>query len=328
MASNARGTYRIGTVGVAPGQSGRGTIPVSTGLDGSPLGVPIQVVHGARPGPRLWAQAGTHGDEYDGMRALQLVVREIDPATFAGTLLAIMSLNIAAHQVRQRVSLIDGLDINRVYPGDPQATYTRRLAARVMGLVTEHADYLMDLHGGGNEFDVVHYSIYHAAEGRAGAESERMAKAAGTPLVWASRDVWLENGLFTRATQAGIPSTIIECGGEGSLREAPVASHVESIRGVLRHLGMLEGEAPQQERYTLMDGADFLTCATGGFSLQRAALGDEVVEGQPIVSIVDRWGDEVEVVRSPYRRAVVLAIRTYAAVHTGSNVCILGRVAG
>jgi predicted deacylase len=325
MGPSTGDTITIGDVTAGRGQTVRGRIDVGVSLDGSPLAIPVQVVHGATAGPRLWVQAGTHGDEYDGMRALQIVVRELDPGQVRGTVLAIMSLNIAAHQVRQRVSLIDGLDINRVYPGDSSATYTRRLADRIMRLVQDHADYLMDLHGGGNEFDVVHYSIFHAAAGRAGQESEALAKAAGTLLVWASRDVWLENGLFTRATQAGIPSTIIEVGGQGSLREAPVQAHVTSIRGVMRHLKMIDGDPPHEPSYTMMDGADFLTCASGGFSIQRTALGEILSEGQPVVSIVDRWGDEIEVVRSPYRRSAVLALRTYAAVHPGSNVAILGR---
>ncbi|MCA1647821.1 MAG: succinylglutamate desuccinylase/aspartoacylase family protein [Chloroflexi bacterium] len=325
--TSAKGeTLSIGDVSVARGQTARGRIQVGVSLDGSPLAMPIQVVHGAQPGPRLWVQAGTHGDEYDGMRALQLVVRELDASQLRGSVLAIMSLNIAAHQVRQRMSLIDGLDVNRVYPGDPTATYTRRLAHRVMDLVQVHADYVMDLHGGGNEFDVVHYSIFHAAPGRAGEESETLAKAAGTSLVWASRDLWLENGLFTRATQAGIPSTIIEVGGEGSLRDAPVQAHVTSIRGIMRHLKMIDGAPPREPSYTMMDGADFVTCANGGFSLKHTALGEVVTEGQPVVSIVDRWGDEIEVVRSPYPRSVVLALREYAAVHPGSNVAILGRI--
>jgi hypothetical protein len=85
----AAGPVEVGTARGAPGQKARGRLKVLETSDGAPIAVPVVVVSGRDPGPVVWAHACSHGDEYGGPRALQDVVRGLDPARMSGTLVAV-----------------------------------------------------------------------------------------------------------------------------------------------------------------------------------------------------------------------------------------------
>jgi predicted deacylase len=55
--------------------------------------------------------------------------------------------------------------------------------------------------------------------------------------------------------------------------------------------------------------------------------GDPVGDGTPLARVVDVYGDEVEVLRSPVGGAIVLGIQEFPVVATGSWVTELGIVA-
>ena len=75
----------IGTARGVRGQTVRGSLKVAEAADGSPVALPIAIVTGAKPGPVVWVQAAAHGDEYGGPRALQEVVKGLDPQAMSGT---------------------------------------------------------------------------------------------------------------------------------------------------------------------------------------------------------------------------------------------------
>src|SRR5262245_1161803 len=80
-----RPPVEIGTARAVAGQRVIGALKVAEDADGTPIVLPIELVTGPKPGPVAWVQAVTHGDEYGGARALQDVVRGLDPAGMSGT---------------------------------------------------------------------------------------------------------------------------------------------------------------------------------------------------------------------------------------------------
>ena len=57
--------FEIGDVILSPGETYRGDLKVSNGIDAIESFIPITVHHGANPGPVLSLIAGIHGSEYD-----------------------------------------------------------------------------------------------------------------------------------------------------------------------------------------------------------------------------------------------------------------------
>lgn len=325
-AKGNREVIEIGSARAARGQRADGWLEIGRRTDNSVIRTPAILVNGAHDGPALWIHGATHGDEYDGTVAIWRALKLVDPSALRGALIVFPALNTSAGAARQRVSPIDGLDMNRVFPGDPNGTYTRRLAHLTERMVTEHADFMIDLHGGGNEFSVVYYTIFHKADNEAGRASERLAKSAGSHLVWASNDAWLRDGLFTRVTKAGIGAMLVECGGEGRLHEQNVRDHERSLVSMMRHLRMIDGEPEPavDDEFVMMGSADFFHCTMGGYLTPLVKLGEEVQQGQPLLRIHDVFGNEVETVTAPTSPSIVLAIKTYGVTNGGAPMGILG----
>lgn len=133
----------------------RSPVALSAGIHFLTPTVPIHVFEAAEPGPTCLIQAGIHGDEIAGVHALQeLLERGIQPVR--GRLLVIPVMNPAAYRARQRAAP-GGLDLNRQFPGDPDAPEVeRRLAAAFMALVlAERPALVATLHESQKRYDPV-----------------------------------------------------------------------------------------------------------------------------------------------------------------------------
>ncbi len=104
--------------------------------------VHLHVIEAASPGPTALIQAGIHGDEIAGVHALEELLEEgVTPQR--GRLLIVPCMNPPAYRARQRAAP-GGLDLNRVFPGDPAAPEReRRLAHVFMELVRRERPALM-----------------------------------------------------------------------------------------------------------------------------------------------------------------------------------------
>ena len=70
------------------------------------------------------AFGGVHGDEYEGVLAIPEVMRRLDPAAMRGAVIAVPVCNVPAFATATRSSPIDGLNMARVFPGDPGGALT------------------------------------------------------------------------------------------------------------------------------------------------------------------------------------------------------------
>ena len=107
----------IGGLLAQAGTRATGIVPVDVGV--ATLEVPVAIVHGSRPGPRVAVTAGIHGAEYVSIAALREVVLGLEPAAVTGSLVAVLTASPAAFAARSiYVNPLDGLNLNRQFPGD------------------------------------------------------------------------------------------------------------------------------------------------------------------------------------------------------------------
>ena len=69
---------------------------------------------------------------------------------FSGRLILIPTLNNSATQAGQRVSPLDGLNLNRTFPGDPYGSITEQSSFYLNDHLFPVADAYADLHSGGS----------------------------------------------------------------------------------------------------------------------------------------------------------------------------------
>ena len=94
-------TIQVGTLSAKPGTKVTGYLTPLQWYDGSYCRVPVAIINGARPGPTLWIQCASHGNEYQGMGAVQRLIVETDPETLSGALILVPVLNIVAFNAQR-----------------------------------------------------------------------------------------------------------------------------------------------------------------------------------------------------------------------------------
>src|SRR3954470_13009713 len=172
-------TIAIGSLEASPGTRVTGVVPVDLGA--ATLEVPVAIIHGSKPGPRVAVTAGIHGAEYVSIAALRDVVFGLDPSEVTGSLIAVLTANPAAFAARAiYVNPLDGLNLNRQFPGDAKGSPTQRLAHWLATTVIAGSDVFVDLHCGDiNEALESFTGIQDTGEASLDARSRELAEAYG-----------------------------------------------------------------------------------------------------------------------------------------------------
>ena len=74
---------------VAPGTRRRHSIELTELADGTRVSIPLDLVNGARPGPRLYLGAAIHGDEVDGVGILFRALAGVNPKRLQGSIVCV-----------------------------------------------------------------------------------------------------------------------------------------------------------------------------------------------------------------------------------------------
>lgn len=290
--------------------------------------MPIMVVRGHREGPTFLALAGVHGNEIEGIAALQELFAELVPESLTGTWVAVGCSNVDAYLAADRGGSADGQDMARVFPGRPDGTLTERVAHCLTEDFIRRASFLCDLHSAGRTYRMAPMTGYALATGDLTAVQREAARAFGLPLVWGTAPN--EGRSLSAALALGIPAIYAETTGTGGCRREDVAAYVEGVRRVMIHLGMLEGtvQAPSGQRLiedpTPASGnlqEHNVTPVSGRF---RAAVNvnDCVQPGTLLGDVVDLFGEVCFECRSETRGAVLM-IRHVPRVEAGDALAVI-----
>jgi uncharacterized protein len=223
------------------------------GAGREPLAV---VVHSAGRGPAVAVTANIHGDEVTGVAAAHRLDELLPQLLVRGTVALYPSLNPRGLARQQRVQPDDGVDLNRVFPGERDGTGAARHAALLWDdLAARKLDALVDLHA--DSAVAVPYAIIDRATHLRGQARERMdralaamAHASGlTVLHEYPEDQYVKFRLDrslagAMVNHAGIAAITCEVGPRRAVDPAAVRVTVAAVLRILHHLGLVE-QAPE-----------------------------------------------------------------------------------
>jgi len=297
----------LSEVRTEPGTIERGLWHIGSDPSGLSEPIPIIVMNGKEDGPTLWIQGCIHGDEFAAAWAVTSLAREIDPKELKGRLILLPILNISAFRARRGSSPIDNVELYRAFPGSPSGSYTAQIAHAISKELVAIADYMIDVHSGNSIYRCVQFASYPGGMA-ASAKAEEIALATGSPIV-VRRNEWAENEkaiMFMYACSQGIPSVMISVGGHRRIEPQFIQPLIESCKGVMRFIGMIPGEAVALDRSKLLKGIYYIFSTKGGFVLREAENGSWLEKGQIIVRLYNVYGEEVEVIRCPFDKALLI----------------------
>jgi predicted deacylase len=287
--------------------------------DGSWLTVPVEVLVGSRPRPRLVAIAGVHGDEPEGMLALLDFAERSDPARFRGTVVLVPVANPPAFAAHQRRSPLDGHDLNRIFPGRPEGTPSERLAYRLVHDILSGADLVFTLHSWYATGMVVPHVEVPDGGDDVSRRSWDAAVAAGFRRI--RRSGWQPGVLGVTAVERSIPVLEAEIGGQGTSTAENRTAYVEHLTRLLRHLGILDGDVPPNPNVEIL-GRGLVHAPVGGMLRPQVALGDYVEAGAVLAVITNLHGEPLVEIRAPHG-GLIAAVRHFVSVNPGDLVFAL-----
>ncbi len=302
---------------VAPGSRGYTTLKVCKLLNGSFIEVPVHIVNGVKPGPKLLLSSLVHGSEWFITLVLNEFVLELDPAKLSGTVVYLPIVNPTAFGAGTSNTPEDMTNLNRAFPGytAPSVfdvpTVTQRLAYIVNKEILEKIDHVLDFHcsawGRVTEAIDIHRPAMKDASQELKDEIWNLAKTFGSVRTIHDYNGAMLKTLSGYAATIGKPSIGIELGGGGwgeEIEKMFFEKGFRGIRNIMVYLGMLEGEiAPPDRKQILITERYVLSAIYSGWHMLEVGidqLGEIVDEGQLLGKIIDPYTvKEVEEIQSP-----------------------------
>ena len=286
-------------VAVAAGERRRIDVPVARSY-GRESVLPVIVVHGRRPGPRLFLSAAIHGDEINGVEIIRRVLGLPAMARLRGALFAVPVVNVYGFTAQSRY-LPDRRDLNRAFPGSQTGSLAARLAHAFMTEVVTQATHGIDLHTGSNHR--TNLPQLRACMDDPGTAS--IAKAFGVPVVLNAN---LRDGSLRQAVlERDIPMLLYEAGEALRFDEVSIRAGVRGVVSVMRQIGMLTGGPRTPSRVEPLVARRSLWVRAPGSGMLRShvALGERVARGDTLGWIADPFEGGEHQVPAPAAGLVV-----------------------
>jgi len=336
--------FKIGDLDVLPGTTGFGHL-VGNHRGAGDLKIPITVVNGAKSGPVLGITAAVHGCEYNGVITCVTLGRDLDPKQLTGTLVLVPVANPPAFDTRTPFyNPLDGVNLNRVFPGNPYGSSSEQIAHALYQNVILRSDVYIDLHSGDMYEEIpLHTGINRVGDADLDAKAEKIARlfdmnllcimGKGIDDVGATMETegmtfaGLRSGLTScgNAALAGKPAVLIEAGGMGTVEPRVVDIEIRGIHNVMKYMGMLSGSPDTSLNHTPCYGMYIVKTKLGGLYTPDVACGDIVKKGQRLGTMMDIRGRRIAEYHSPME-GFVLMMYTTPVRASGETIVILGRL--
>jgi predicted deacylase len=331
LTAQDRPTFTVGTATALRGKTVTGVIEVPRGIDSS-TSIPVAVVQGSRPGPVLALVAGAHGTEYTSIIALEKLIGSLNPSEIAGTVIIVPLVNIQSFERKvPHVNPVDGVSMNRMYPGKPNGTQTERVSYLITKQVVDQCDHLIDLHGGDLDENLRPYSYWTKTGNEVQDKiSREMVLAFGLDHIIISvdrpKDPNASRYLENTATTRGKPSITVEAGYAGTVEPDDLHALVHGCLNVMRYLKMLPGAVTPVSHPVWIETIASVTSEQTGMFYPLVRRGTYVERGMKVGYVTDYVGKTIYEASSP-AAGVVLYICAVPSMRKGDTIANVGVIA-
>jgi len=324
-------------VDVPAGKRGFTWIPVTTTARGSELRLPLHIANGSEDGPTLGLCCVVHGDAMYPVEIVRNALEKVDLNQLRGRILAIPVANPVAFESGTRATGL-GLDtdknnLNRVFPGNPDGWLTEKIAFAITEHFFSELDFLIDFHCGGLDH-AIDYTRIDKPPTPYGDKVLEVSRMYGSEVLCimeyesARRD--FPGTLTGLAEEKNVVAVLSEIGGNMMFNDPKYLERTtDGIFNVMRHCGMLEGEAVLPEKQSVIHERCLLRPQCGGLFYPRVGydkLAQTVPGGTVLAEVISPYTFErLEVMTAPYESTMLISMRgDFSRVNPGDYAYILG----
>jgi uncharacterized protein len=321
----------VGTATAHAGEKATGFVQVPAGVDAA-TNIPVIVINGAKPGPKLALVAGSHGTEYASIIALEKLAQTVKPGELSGTVIILPLLNLGSFtQKVPHLNPVDGKNMNRMYPGNPNGTQTERALWAIGRQVVEPSDYLIDLHGGDLDENLRRYSYWpQTGNENLDVTSRAMVMAFGLDHIIIQKSQGPATPGATPisrfAQELGKPTIIAEAGHAGTTNAEDIDALVQGSENVMRYLKMLPGEVRPVEHPVWIGQITTVRSDQDGIFYPLVVPESYVQQGMRVGYTTDYFGNKLADVITPVS-GVVVYVCSVPSMKKGDTAAYIGEIA-
>ena len=185
-----------------------------------------------------------HGDEYEGPIALQELASTLESRSRSKAASFILPMmNYPAFVAGTRCSPVDGMNMNRSFPGKADGTVTEKICHYISTELVPISDIVLDFHSGGKTLDFLPFAAAHVLpDKKQQAACMAAMQAFNAPYSCQMLEIDNVGMLDTDVESQGKTFVTTELGGGGSSSAKTVTIARKGIRNLLRHAGILTGD--------------------------------------------------------------------------------------
>ena len=309
-------SFKVGETTVKPGEKVRGSIRVAKASTHE-VTIPYIIIHGSETGPTLTLLSGVHAVECAPIEAMFRVSDIVSPDEVKGTLIIIPVVNTEGFHTRKPyLNQLDHLNQNQVFPGDPEGSITKRVAHTIFESFVSKSDYLVDCHSADIGEDVTHGMFIYETEDEE--LREKMVQMASCFECYFIETTRISGNTGEAIKKYQIPCIMTESGAPFPIREDDVQYHVDGVLTLMKHLGMMKGEATLKTP-PIDPPIKRLWAQTGGAWRRQVEAGQRVKEDQLLGTVSSLEGETLQTVSAPFS-GVVSFLRTHYSVNEGDTL--------
>jgi predicted deacylase len=308
-------TLKVGDVLANPGDKKSGFIKVPKGTDCPEIQIPITIINGAKGGPILALTAGIHGYEYPPILALQRLRKQVESSRISGAVIMVHVVNMPSFLKRTiYYNPYDWKNQNRVFPGKKNGSMTERIAYQISKEVIDQCDYLIDMHCGDGNEDLMPY-LYCTKTGDEALDSQtrELAKNFGFKVIIHESVKPNESSASHCANSAllkGKPALTVESGKLGKTDEEDIIRVIKGTYNTLKHLKMIPGNPELLFEPVCVKSVTYIRSEHKGIFYPLSHSGRHVQKGELLGYLTDFFGNIIQKAIAPHDGIIMYIIAT------------------
>ena len=283
-------------------------------------------------GPTALLTGANHGDEYEGPIALFNLTSRDNIDDIQGRIIVIPAMNYPAFLSGDRVSPIDKVNLNRIFPGRPDGTVTEIIADYFSRTLVPMADYVLDIHSGGKTLDCLPFAASHVLNDKKQERAcELAAKAFGAPYLLKMLELDSGGMYDSQVESMGKIFVTTELGGGGTASPETIEIAKRGVINFLIHAKILTGVIKPflspTVSLSMPDERSFICCEHKGLVEPFFELGHVVKEGDLLAKVhnIDRTATIPENYYAK-RNGMVIIKHYPSIINIGDNLVVIAKI--
>lgn len=284
-------------------------------IEGSKYEIPLTIINGKKEGKTILITSGVHGSEYDAIQTTIEMANEITPDEVSGKIIFIHLVNASAfYNLLPFVTAEDNKNMNRVFPGDTNGTFSDVLAHLITEEFQMKSDFYIDLHCGDLNEMVTPFVYYPgAADENVVSSSRNAANVLNMKYKVKSSST---TGAYSSCASKGVASLLLERGGYGILNKENVKEYKNDVYSLLAYFDVINKKYinynPLDIEKVTYVGSDLF-----GFWYPLVNAGDIIKKNQMLGVIKDSFTNTLKEIKADHD-GVVLYMTLSLAINKDS----------